>query len=60
MDDAPTAAGTVNGRRFEWIADADSRLGPMLEVIINGRYGWLPMASIAPASSSTRRPTCAT
>jgi type VI secretion system protein ImpE len=28
--------------RFEWLADADSRLGPVLEVIINGRYGWLP------------------
>lgn len=25
-----------------WIADADSRLGPVLEVIINGRYGWVP------------------
>jgi type VI secretion system protein ImpE len=28
---------------FSWIADADSRLGPVFEVIINGRYGWLPM-----------------
>ena len=27
---------------FQWLADADSRLGPTLEVIINGRYGWLP------------------
>ncbi len=27
---------------FSWIADADSRLGPVLEVIVNGRYGWLP------------------
>jgi type VI secretion system protein ImpE len=28
---------------FVWMADADSRIGPVLEVIINGRYGWLPM-----------------
>ncbi|MDQ2779484.1 MAG: virulence protein SciE type [Pseudomonadota bacterium] len=30
------------GTPFQWIADADSRLGPVLEVIVNGRYGWLP------------------
>src|SRR3954470_8512832 len=34
---APTA-GTLNGEPFEWIADADSRLGPVLEAIVNGRY----------------------
>jgi type VI secretion system protein ImpE len=28
--------------RFEWIADGDSRLGPMLEAVINGRYFWVP------------------
>lgn len=30
------------GESFEWIADADTRLGPVLEVIVNGRYYWLP------------------
>ena len=44
---APTTSGTVNDEPFEWLADADSRLGPVLEVIINGRYGWLPFASVA-------------
>jgi type VI secretion system protein ImpE len=39
---APTTAGTVDGEPFEWIADADSRFGPMLEAIINGRYHWVP------------------
>ncbi|MFT3858200.1 MAG: type VI secretion system accessory protein TagJ [Aquabacterium sp.] len=47
MEAAPTTGGTLNGERFEWIADADSRLGPVLEVIINGRYGWMPFASVA-------------
>jgi type VI secretion system protein ImpE len=39
---APATSGTINGDSFEWIADADSRLGPILEVIINGRYIWVP------------------
>jgi len=47
LEAAPTTSGTLNGEPFEWLADADSRLGPVLEVIINGRYGWLPFASVA-------------
>jgi type VI secretion system protein ImpE len=43
---APASAGTVNGERFEWIADADSRLGPVCEAIINGRYYWVPFARL--------------
>ncbi|MFT6458147.1 type VI secretion system accessory protein TagJ [Pseudophaeobacter arcticus] len=43
---APTSAGTINGTAFDWIADADMRLGPVLEVILNGRYFWLPFAQI--------------
>jgi type VI secretion system protein ImpE len=43
---APTTAGTVNGTAFDWISDADMRLGPVLEVILNGRYFWLPFAQI--------------
>lgn len=40
--EAPATAGTLNGEAFTWIADADPRLGPVLEVIMNGRYYWLP------------------
>jgi type VI secretion system protein ImpE len=47
LADAPTTAGTLNGQPFAWVADADSRLGPVLEVIVNGRYGWVPFASLA-------------
>lgn len=39
--------GTLNGERFDWIADADMRLGPLLEIIINGRYYWMPFSAIA-------------
>jgi len=35
------------GVHFAWIADADMRLGPVLEAIINGRYYWLPFARLA-------------
>ncbi|HMQ70966.1 MAG TPA: type VI secretion system accessory protein TagJ [Rubrivivax sp.] len=47
FDDAPASAGTLDGQPFAWIADADSRLGPLLEVVIGGRYGWLPFEAIA-------------
>src|SRR5690349_7496922 len=43
---APATAGTLNGARFAWIADADARLGPVLEAIINGRYYWIPFERI--------------
>jgi type VI secretion system protein ImpE len=44
---APASAGRLNGAPFEWLADADSRLGPVLETVMNGRYYWIPMAHIA-------------
>lgn len=34
--------GTVNGEPFEWVRDGDARLGPCLEIIIQGRYFWAP------------------
>ncbi len=39
---APATACSVNGQACEWIADADSRLGPVLEMIVNGEYRWVP------------------
>jgi len=47
LEAAPAASGTLNGAPFEWIADADSRLGPMLEVLLSGAYYWVPMHRIA-------------
>jgi type VI secretion system protein ImpE len=46
FEKAPSTSGTVDGKPFEWIADGDSRLGPMLEVVIHGRYAWLPFHQI--------------
>lgn len=47
FDAAPTSAGSINGERFEWLADADQRLGPVLEAIVNGRYFWIPLYRIS-------------
>jgi type VI secretion system protein ImpE len=44
---APATAGTINDEPFEWIADADSRLGPILETVVEGRYYWVPFQVIA-------------
>jgi type VI secretion system protein ImpE len=47
FEEAETSSGEINGQPFEWIADADSRLGPVLEAIINGRYYWVPFSRLA-------------
>ncbi|MET0123754.1 MAG: type VI secretion system accessory protein TagJ, partial [Candidatus Thiodiazotropha sp. 6PLUC9] len=35
---------------FAWLADADSRIGPMFEAIVNGRYYWIPMQRLKKVS----------
>lgn len=47
FEQAPTTAGSLNGEAFDWIADADSRLGPVLEVVLNGRYTWVLFDSLS-------------
>ena len=44
---APATSGSINGVEFDWIADADTRLGPTLEAIINGKYYWIPFQQIS-------------
>ncbi len=44
---APATPGTLNGAAFEWIADSDTRLGPVTEAIVNGRYYWIPYHRIS-------------
>lgn len=43
---APTTSGRIDGTPFEWLTDADPRLGPVLEAIVNGRYYWIPFHNI--------------
>lgn len=39
---APQVSGEIDGQPFAWIADADMRLGPVLEAIVDGKYYWIP------------------
>ena len=43
---APATRGVIDDQPFEWIADADARLGPVLEAIISGKYYWVPFDRI--------------
>lgn len=47
LEQAPASVGTLDGQAFAWIADADTRLGPTIEAVINGRYYWLPWNRLA-------------
>ncbi len=47
LEAAPAVSGSINGHAFEWLADADSRLGPVLEAVIDGKYYWVPFNRIA-------------
>ena len=47
LEQAPAVAGSIDGTPFEWLADADPRLGPIVELIANGNYYWVPMQHIA-------------
>lgn len=46
FEQAPASAGTLDGLPFAWLADADMRLGPVLEAYVNGRYYWIPFARL--------------
>lgn len=46
FEQADAVPGKLDGKPFAWIADADPRLGPVLEAVIQGRYFWVPFARI--------------
>lgn len=53
FEQAPASRGRVkieghdDEQPFAWIADADMRLGPVLEAVVNGRYYWVPFSRLA-------------
>ena len=52
FESAPTTAGQIevtgdHQEDFQWIADADPRMGPVLEALFNGQYYWIPFHRIA-------------
>lgn len=43
---APAISGRINDEPFAWIADADQRLGPVMEAMVDGKYYWIPFTNI--------------
>ncbi|WP_374436376.1 type VI secretion system accessory protein TagJ [Inhella sp.] len=46
QQDSPARQGQLNGQPFEWLCDGDARLGPCLEVMVQGKYLWLPWSLV--------------
>lgn len=46
FDAAETVAGTIDGEPFDWLADADPRFGPCLELILKSGYVWVPFSQL--------------
>ena len=46
FEQAEPVRGSIDGAPFEWIADADPRFGPCLELILKGGYAWVPFSRI--------------
>jgi len=42
LEQARAVPGAIDGETFDWLADADSRLGPVCEAVIEGSYYWVP------------------
>lgn len=40
---APEVAGGIDGADFAWLADGDGRLGPVVELFLEGGYYWCPL-----------------
>jgi type VI secretion system protein ImpE len=43
---AQPSTGRIGDDTFAWLADADERLGPVLEALVGGRYFWIPFARV--------------
>jgi len=46
LEDMPDCAGRANDVPFDWIGDADSRIGPFFELLIEAKYFWVPVSRV--------------
>jgi len=46
FESAPVTSGAIDGQEFQWLADSDPRLGPVMEAIVEGRYLWVPIENL--------------
>jgi type VI secretion system protein ImpE len=43
----PDLSGEADGQEFESLRDSDDLVGPVLELIVQGKYTWLPLEQVA-------------
>lgn len=46
LKEAPECPGRIDGKPFKWIADADARFGPAIELYLQGNYYWVPLECV--------------
>jgi type VI secretion system protein ImpE len=46
VESQPAVSGKLDGKPFNDFSDADLFLAPFLEVIVNGRYAWVPFVQM--------------
>jgi type VI secretion system protein ImpE len=51
----PPLKGTLNGKPFEHLRDADDLFGPILEVLARGNYYWVPLDQVAALAANVPR-----
>lgn len=47
LEEAEAVPVRIDGQDAAWIADADTRLGPVFEAVFSGKYYWVPMECVA-------------
>lgn len=47
VEAAPARSGSVDDQAVAWLCDADPRLGPVIEAVVDGKYYWIPAERIA-------------
>ncbi|WP_035607987.1 type VI secretion system accessory protein TagJ [Haloferula sp. BvORR071] len=52
-DAAESVPGTIDGKRFAWLGDTDSRFPAIFEAVIGGSYYWLPVQRLLGVRVST-------
>jgi len=47
LSEVPDSPGEMDSMPFAWISDSDTRLGPVCELIVAGRYRWCPFCELS-------------
>jgi type VI secretion system protein ImpE len=47
LSEVPDSSGEIDGVPFAWISDSDTRIGPVCELVVAGRYRWCPFCELS-------------